>query len=185
MNNITGGQSNSSVYAYLIQVQSLFSQYIQMKMQLDMLNNNLERANMAFDTLPTQQTLFSVQNVWPQKLSLMQQLQQKVNEIIITLVEATKLSLIAMQRAISNGDRIGIAVNESAIASICSLVEQGLGCTFLPDYATDDAVARGTIKRMTAEGFHPELWKQILYHREKWVSPSMQTVLDIMTEHWL
>ena len=55
----------------------------------------------------------------------------------------------------------------------------------LPDYVTDDAVDRGTVKRKTAEGFHPELWKQILYHREKWVSPSMQTVLDIMTEHWL
>ena len=133
MNNITGGQPNSSVYAYLIQVQSLFSQYIQMKMQLDMLNNNLQRANIAFDTLPTQQTLFSVQNVWNQKLSLMQQLQQKVNEIIITLVEATKLSLIAMQRAISNGDRIGIAVNESAIASICSLVEQTPHMLFVKD----------------------------------------------------
>lgn len=124
MNNITSSQPNSSVYTYLIQVQSLFSQYIQMKMQLDMLNNNLERANIAFNMLPTQQTLFSVQNAWNQKLSLMQQLQQKVNEIIITLVEATKLSLVAMQRAISNGDRIGIAVNESAIASICSLLEQ-------------------------------------------------------------
>ena len=133
MNNITGGQPNSSVYAYLIQVQSLFSQYIQMKMQLDMLNNNLQRANIAFDTLPTQQTLFSVQNVWNQKLSLMQQVQQKVNEIIITLVEATKLSLIAMQRAISNGDRIGIAVNESAIASICSLVEQTPHMLFVKD----------------------------------------------------
>ena len=42
MNNITGGHPNSSVYAYLIQVQSLFSQYMQMKMQLDMLNNNVE-----------------------------------------------------------------------------------------------------------------------------------------------
>jgi DNA-binding transcriptional LysR family regulator len=68
---------------------------------------------------------------------------------------------------------------------ICSLVEKGLGCAFLPDYVTDDAVTRGTVKRMTAEGFHQELWKQILYHREKWVSPSMQTVLRIMTEHWL
>ena len=133
MNNIIDGQPNSSVYAYLIQVQSLFSQYIQMKMQLDILNNNLERANIAFDMLPTQQTLFSVQNVWSQKLSLMQQLQQKVNEIIITLVEATKLSLIAMQRAISNGDRIGIAVNESAIASICSLVEQPPHMLFIKD----------------------------------------------------
>lgn len=133
MNNIIGGQPNSSVYAYLIQVQSLFSQYIQMKMQLDILNNNLERANIAFDMLPTQQTLFSVQNAWSQKLSLMQQLQQKVNEIIITLVEATKLSLIAMQRAISNDDRVSIAINESAIASICSLVEQPQHTLFVKD----------------------------------------------------
>lgn len=133
MNNITGSQPNSSVYAYLIQVQSLFSQYIQMKMQLDILNNNLERANIAFDMLPTQQTLFPVQNVWSQKLSLMQQVQQKVNEIIITLVEATKLSLIAMRRAISNEDRVSIAINESAIASICSLVEQPPHMLFVKD----------------------------------------------------
>ncbi len=68
---------------------------------------------------------------------------------------------------------------------ICSLVEMGMGCSFLPDYVTEDAVNRGTIKRMNAEGFDPDLWKQILYHREKWISPSMQIVLGIMTERWL
>ena len=68
---------------------------------------------------------------------------------------------------------------------ICSLVEMGLGCSFLPDYITEDAVSRGTVKRLSAEGFYPELWKQILYHREKWVSHSMQAVLNIMTDHWL
>ena len=68
---------------------------------------------------------------------------------------------------------------------ICSLVEKGLGCSFLPDYVTEDAVVRGTIKRLDAEEFCPDLWKQILYHREKWISPSMQAVLRIMTEHWL
>lgn len=68
---------------------------------------------------------------------------------------------------------------------ICSLVEMELGCSFLPDYITEDAEKQGTIKRLTAKGFEPDLWKQILYHREKWVSPSMQTVLRIMTERWL
>ena len=68
---------------------------------------------------------------------------------------------------------------------ICSLVEKGIGCSFLPDFVTEKAANRGTIKRMDAEGFEPDLWKQILYHREKWVSPSMQTVLRLMTEHWL
>ena len=66
-----------------------------------------------------------------------------------------------------------------------SLVEKGFGCSFLPDYITEDAVVKGTIVRKNVEGFHPELWKQILYHREKWISPSMQAVLRIMTERWL
>ena len=68
---------------------------------------------------------------------------------------------------------------------LCALVERGIGCAFLPDHVTEEAAERGTIKRLDAEGFAPDLWKQILYHREKWVSPSMQTVLAIMTEHWL
>ncbi|MBQ7885716.1 MAG: LysR family transcriptional regulator [Clostridia bacterium] len=63
---------------------------------------------------------------------------------------------------------------------LCSLVEQGLGVSFLPDYATEQAVRRGTIMRMDAEGFHPELWKQLLYHREKFVSPAMQAVISLL-----
>ena len=68
---------------------------------------------------------------------------------------------------------------------ICTLVEMGLGCAFLPDYITGEAAARGTVKCLNVEGFQPELWKQILCHRKKWVSPSMQAVLDIMVKHWL
>ena len=65
---------------------------------------------------------------------------------------------------------------------ICDLVEQGLGIGFLPDYATDAAVARGTVVRLDAEGFRPELWKQLLYHREKWITPAMQAVIELLAE---
>ena len=68
---------------------------------------------------------------------------------------------------------------------LCSLVEMGLGCSFLPDYITEEAVGKGTVVRKDVAGFQPDLWKQILYHREKWISPSMNAVLRIMTEHWL
>ena len=68
---------------------------------------------------------------------------------------------------------------------VCSLVEMNQGISFLPDYVTDAAVKSGTIKRMEVEGFRPDLWKQILYHREKWVSPSMEAVIRILTENWL
>lgn len=65
---------------------------------------------------------------------------------------------------------------------ICSLVEKGMGVSFLPDYVTRQAAARGAVALMDAEGFEPELWKQLLYHREKWVSPAMQAVIRLLTE---
>lgn len=64
---------------------------------------------------------------------------------------------------------------------ICSLVEKGAGISFLPDYVTDDAVARGTITRLHVPNFEPELWKQLLYHRNKWISPQMQAAITQLT----
>lgn len=65
---------------------------------------------------------------------------------------------------------------------ICALVEQGIGMAFLPDFVTEQAAVRGTVVRLDAEGFRPELWKQLLYHREKWISPAMQTVISLLAE---
>ena len=65
---------------------------------------------------------------------------------------------------------------------ICELVEQGLGLSFLPDYVTEDAVRRGTVVRLDVSGFAPDLWKQLLYHREKWLSPQMQAVISHLAE---
>ena len=60
---------------------------------------------------------------------------------------------------------------------ICSLVERGMGISFLPDYVTEDAVRRGTITRLQTPGGQPELWKQLLYHRSKWLSPQMEAAI--------
>ena len=69
---------------------------------------------------------------------------------------------------------------------ICRLVEEGMGMSFLPDYVTQAAVKRGGVVRLEAEGFEPELWKQLLYHRDKWLSRPMQAVIrhlsNIFTE---
>lgn len=64
---------------------------------------------------------------------------------------------------------------------ICRLVAQGAGMSFLPDYATEAAAKAGAIALLEAEDFFPELWIQLLYHRNKWVSRSMQAVVDQLT----
>lgn len=64
---------------------------------------------------------------------------------------------------------------------ICQLVEDGIGISFLPDYVTEEAVRRGTIVRLDVEGFAPELWKQLLYHRDKWLSLPMESVIEYLS----
>lgn len=61
---------------------------------------------------------------------------------------------------------------------ICQLVEQGAGWSFLPDYATEAAVAAGTLQRVNVEEFEIKIWKQLFCHRDKWISPQLQPVMN-------
>ena len=63
---------------------------------------------------------------------------------------------------------------------LCRLVQDGAGISFLPDYVTEEAVRRGALVRLEAEGFRPELWKQLLYRRDKWISPPMEAVMGYL-----
>ena len=61
---------------------------------------------------------------------------------------------------------------------ICRLVEDNQGISFLPDYVTENAVKEGKIVRLDAEGYSGEVWKQIIYHRDKWVSEAMKVTME-------
>ena len=61
---------------------------------------------------------------------------------------------------------------------LCRLAEEGAGVSLLPDYVTEESVRRGKLKRLEVESFQILVWKQILYRREKWLSPQMQAVID-------
>ncbi len=61
---------------------------------------------------------------------------------------------------------------------ICRLVCEDLGVSFLPDYVTEHDVRRGSLVRLHIEDFEVEIWKQILYRRDKWVSLPIKTVLS-------
>lgn len=129
MNN----QQSISVFNYLTQVQSLFSQYIQIKTQLNLLEKNTDALYKAFDMIPTQQNLFAIQNTWNQRYQLMQQIPQLVNSIVTNLTEATKLALSSIQANITSGNKLNLVLNDNAIASINSTIEQNSILPFIKE----------------------------------------------------
>lgn len=63
---------------------------------------------------------------------------------------------------------------------ICSLVEQGIGVSLLPEYVTQHLVQEGKLKYLEVEGFDIKVWKQLLYHRNKWVTPQMEVMMQYL-----
>lgn len=65
---------------------------------------------------------------------------------------------------------------------ICKLVSDGLGLSFLPDYVTEAAVRDGRIVRLDVRDFEIDVWKQLLYHKDKWMSRPMQAAIAHLSE---
>ena len=65
---------------------------------------------------------------------------------------------------------------------ICELAAQNRGVSFLPDYVTELAVRAGRLKRLEIPGFTVTVWKQLLYRRDKWLSPQMKAMLTYLAD---
>lgn len=81
-------------------------------------------------------------------------------------------------------DKIDVKpILEISSADIISrLIEQNAGVSFLPDYVTEKAVKQGKIVRLPVENFDVKLWKQLLYHRDKWLSLPMKAAIDHLSK---
>lgn len=66
---------------------------------------------------------------------------------------------------------------------IVSMLEKGVGVSFLPDFVTEKKVREGTLVYLDVEGVQAQVWKQLIYHKNKWVTKSMQALIDYISEH--
>ena len=65
---------------------------------------------------------------------------------------------------------------------LCRLAEQGMGVAYLPDYVTEKSVREGRLRRLDVPEIKVDIWKQMFYHRDKWVSPQMKIVMEYLTK---
>lgn len=64
---------------------------------------------------------------------------------------------------------------------ICRMLEKNTSVvSLLPDYVTEKAVREKRLVRLDVKDFQLEIWKQLLYHRDKWISPQMQAFMDVI-----
>ena len=62
---------------------------------------------------------------------------------------------------------------------IVRLLKTGTGVSFLPEFTVRDELERGTLALIEVPGFSPDIYKQIVYHKDKWVSREMDAFLAL------
>ena len=55
--------------------------------------------------------------------------------------------------------------------------------SFLPDFVTKDWVASGALCYLDVCDMDIEIWKQLIYHKNKWMSKSLKTIIEYIKSH--
>lgn len=65
---------------------------------------------------------------------------------------------------------------------ITTMITQNNMVSFLPDFVTKDLVDSGVLCYLDVCDIHVDIWKQLIYHKNKWISKSMKTFIDYVKE---
>lgn len=62
---------------------------------------------------------------------------------------------------------------------IIRMLLKNMGISFLPEFTIRRELAQGQLKELKVRGFHMQTWRQIFYHKDKWVTREMQEFLRL------
>ena len=65
---------------------------------------------------------------------------------------------------------------------ITTVLEQGIGISFLPDFVTSKKVLEGKLCYLDIIDFPYDVWKQLIHHKNKWISKPLKTFLNYIIE---
>ena len=55
--------------------------------------------------------------------------------------------------------------------------------SFLPDFVTDTLVKSGELCHLDVSDLHIDIWKQLIHHKNKWMSKSLRTFIEYVKEN--
>ena len=66
---------------------------------------------------------------------------------------------------------------------ITSILARSDMISYLPDFVTSEQVAAGKLVYLDVTDMRTDIWKQLIYHKNKWMSKSLRTFIDYIKTH--
>lgn len=111
----------------------------------------------------------------------------------VSIQEILKQPFILTEKGISYRKELDEYVQENAIdfkpfleigdtKIIVELMKKGEGISFLPNMVVSEEIKNGTIQKINVENWNVVMWKQIIYHKNKYVTPQMSAFIKMLME---
>ena len=65
---------------------------------------------------------------------------------------------------------------------IVEMLIKGAGVSFLPDFVTEKQAAEGKLSYLNVTGIKVDIWKQLIYHKNKWISRPLNALIEYIKE---
>ena len=66
---------------------------------------------------------------------------------------------------------------------IIKLLQQQAGISFLPQYLVQEYLDTGILTVITTDIPIIQMWSQLIYHKNKWITPQMRIFIDLVKKH--
>lgn len=66
---------------------------------------------------------------------------------------------------------------------LTAMLVRGNGISFLPDFVTEEKVRDGSIVRLNVPEVEADIWKQMIHHKNKWISRPLEAFIQYTIEH--
>jgi DNA-binding transcriptional LysR family regulator len=108
---------------------------------------------------------------------------QKLSECLITNEKEASYRRIFVEFLRDRGIVPSNIMELWSIEAIKRSVMSGLGIAYLPLMAVQDEVEEGKLKIIPCEADLKQIYSQVVYHKNKWVSPALSNFIDITLKH--
>ena len=79
----------------------------------------------------------------------------------------------------ANGKKIDPFLEIGNTEFIINLLQNNAGLSFLPEYCVKNEVTAGHLSILPIKDFHMRIWRQILYHKDKWLTREMNAFIEL------
>ncbi len=106
---------------------------------------------------------------------------ESISKIPFVLTEKGESYRYELERLVSQKDiKLHSQLEIGNTETIVHLVEAGIGISYLPYFSAKNAIQKGKIMEGKNDFLSTEMWIQMFYHKNKWISPQLEALISVI-----